>query len=190
MMWKYQNDRRSENKSALLRQRAGSDASITMATPLPNVDGSRQQVAVAHGAELLDEFARYEALGEDPLSAGMMRLAKEDKVSAKRQRDSEHHARRQTLTDARQRGRTPMVYNSFAAARMEEEAYSRWAKLGPVGQVRARAQYHHAKKARATLAPAARKRSLPPPNPEPKFKRHTSMQEGACPQLPGRAGAS
>lgn len=68
MMWKYQNDRRSENKSALLRQRAGSDASITMATPLPNVDGSRQQVAVAYGAELLDEFARYEALGEDPLS--------------------------------------------------------------------------------------------------------------------------
>jgi hypothetical protein len=86
MMWKYLNDRRSENKSALLRQRTGSDA--TMATPLPNVDGSRQQVAVAHGAELLDEFALYEALGEDPLSAQMKEGAKAEKAAAKRQRVS------------------------------------------------------------------------------------------------------
>ena len=31
-----------------------------------NVDGSRQQMAVAHGAELMEESARYEALGGDP----------------------------------------------------------------------------------------------------------------------------
>jgi len=178
MMWKYLNDRLSENKSALLRQRAGSDA--TMDTPLPNVDGSRQQVAVAHGAELLDEFARYDALGEDPLSVQMMQDAKAEKASAKRQRVSEHEGRREALTEARKRGRTPLVFNSYAAARKEEEAYTKWTALGAAGQVRAKAQHHAAKKARATLAPAARKRSLPPVNPEPKFKRHTSSQQGAC----------
>ena len=183
MVWKYLNDRLSENKSPLLRQRADSDA--TMATPLPNVDGSRQQVAVAHGAELLDECARYEALGEDPLSAQMMEEAKVEKAAAKRQRVSEHEGKREALTEARKRGRTPLVFNSFAAARKEQEAYARWTALGPAGQVRAKQQFQAAKKARATLAPAAKNRSLPPVNPEPKFKRHSSTQhsstqQGAC----------
>ena len=178
MVWKYLNDRLSENKSALLRQRADSDA--TMATPLPNVDGSRQQVAVAHGAELLDEFARYEALGEDPLSAQMMECAKAEKAAAKQQRVSEHEGKRAALTEARKRGRTPLVFNSYAAARKEEEAYARWTTLGPAGQARAKVQHQRDKKARATLAPAAKRKSLPPANPEPKFKRHSSTQQGAC----------
>ena len=189
MMWKYHNDRRSENKSALLRQRAGSGGT-TMDTPLPNVDGSRTQVAVAHGAELLDEFALYEAAGEDPLSAAMMRRAEADKVSAKRQRRSEYEAERAQLDAARARGRTAKVFNSFAAARKEEDKYAWWAPLGPAGQVRAKAQYKHDKAAHASLGAAAKKRSMPPSNPEPKFKRHTSTQEVACPQPPGGAGAS
>ena len=178
MMWKYLNDRRSENKSALLRQRADSDA--TMDTPLPNVDGSRQQVAVAHGAELLDEFARYEELDADPLSAQMAKGAKAEKAAAKQQRTSEHEAKRAAQIEARKRGRTPLVFNSYAAARNEEATYAKWAALGTAGQARAKAQYQSAKKARAQLAPAARKRSLPPANPVPKYKRHTSWQQGAC----------
>lgn len=157
MMHKYLNDRRSENKSGLLRQRADSDA--TMDTPLPNVNGSRQQVAVAHGAELLDEFARYEELDADPLSAQMAKGAKAEKAAAKQQRTSEHEAKRAAQIEARKRGRTPLVFNRcYAAARNERR------RRTPSGQLSPRtswadpgegAVYQAAKKARAELAPAA-----------------------------------
>lgn len=178
MIWKYRNDRRSQGKSALLRQRDGGvlDETITMETPLPDVDGSRLAVAVAHGAELLDEFRRYEKLDGNPLSGEMLKNAKAEKANAKRQRESEYALERATQIEARRNGRTAQVFNQYAAARKEEEVAARWALLQPAAQVRAKAKFQLDKKAHADLPATKKKRTTAPVKPEPRFKRHTSTQ--------------
>ena len=155
-----------------------------------NVDGSRQQVAVAHGAELMEEFARYEALGGDPLSSDMLKRAKAAKTAAKRQRESEYALERHDQVEARKRGRTIQVFNPYAAARTQEEVARRWEQLNEAGRARAKVQFQADKKAYAELTAGQKRSRAAPANPEPKYKRHTSTQEDACPQPPGTAGVS
>ena len=92
--------------------------------------------------------------------------------------------------EARKRGRTLQVSNPYAAARTQEEVARRWEQLNEAGRARAKVQFQADKKAYAELTAGQKRSRAAPANPEPKYKRHTSTQEDACPQPPGTAGVS